>query len=72
MPMMSMAPAEPPSSLYGAPGPSTSAPSSYEPGWEPSSQSGPYSRVWTGTGQDAQSLAYSAYYPGSSTTTTRP
>jgi len=79
MPMMTMspAPAEPPMSLYGAPapGPSTAPPSSYEPGWEPNT-GGPYSRVWSGS-NDAQNMAYSAYYPGSSSTssgssTTRP
>lgn len=62
MPMTIM-PVEPPMSTYGSP--PTSSPSSYEPGWEPSSQGGPYSRVWSG-GDSAQSLAYSAYYPGSS------
>lgn len=65
MPMMSMAPAEPPASLYGAPMP-PSTPSSYEPQWEPN-QGGPYQRVWTGS-NDAQNMAYSAYYPGSSST----
>lgn len=67
--MMTPAPVESPNSLYGPPGPTTAPPSSYEPGWEPSGQSGPYSRVWTG-GQDAQSIAYSSYYPGSSSSTT--
>ncbi|CAG9760737.1 unnamed protein product [Ceutorhynchus assimilis] len=68
MPMMTMAPAEPPASLYGAPapGPSTAPPSSYEPGWEPNT-GGPYARVWTApSNNEAQNLAYSAYYPGSS------
>ncbi|KAF7279537.1 DUF1676 domain-containing protein Osi20 [Rhynchophorus ferrugineus] len=66
MPMMTMAPAEPPMTAYGAPapGPSTAPPSSYEPGWEPNT-GGPYARVWTAS-NDAQNLAYSAYYPGSS------
>lgn len=64
MPMMSMGPAEHPASLYGAPAPGPSTPSSYEPSWEPN-HGGPYQRVWTGS-NDAQSLAYSAYYPGSS------
>lgn len=69
---MSMAPAEPPAPLYGPP--STPAPlygppaspqaSSYDPGWEPNS-AGPYQRIWSGN-SDAQSLAYSAYYPGTS------
>ncbi|EFA10567.1 uncharacterized protein Osi20 [Tribolium castaneum] len=70
MPMsMSMAPAEPPASMYGPP--TTAPPSSYEPGWEPN-QGGPYSRVWTND-NSAQNLAYSAYYPGpSSSTTSRP
>ncbi|KAG5893946.1 hypothetical protein JTB14_009693 [Gonioctena quinquepunctata] len=70
--MMSMAPAEPPASLYGAPAPSTAPPSSYEPGWEPN-QGGPYQRVWSGN-NDPQSLAYSSYYPGTSagSTTSRP
>ncbi|XP_060528804.1 uncharacterized protein LOC132703509 [Cylas formicarius] len=75
MPMMTMAPAEPPNPLYGPPAPTTAPPSSYEPsGWEPNS-GGPYSRIWTGSNSDAQSLAYSAYYPGSSTvgsSTSRP
>lgn len=76
MPMM-MAPAvEPPTPMYGVPAtPTTSPPSSYEPGWEPSAPSGPYSRVWTagsGAQQDSQSMAYSAYYPGASSTTLRP
>ncbi|KAH1009411.1 hypothetical protein HUJ04_001770 [Dendroctonus ponderosae] len=68
MPMMTMGPApEPPASLYGAPapGPSTAPPSSYEPGWEPNT-GGPYQRVWSGSSNEAQNLAYSAYYPGSS------
>ncbi|XP_023027492.1 DUF1676 domain-containing protein Osi20 [Leptinotarsa decemlineata] len=70
MPMM-MAPAEPPASLYG-PAPSTAPPSSYEPGWEPN-QGGPYQRVWSGN-SEPQSLAYSAYYPGTtaSSSTSRP
>lgn len=79
MPMMMppMPPVEPPSSMYGPAAPPTTAPpSSYEPGWEPSNGNGPYSRVWNGgsgsSSQDAQSLAYSAYYPGSSSTTLRP
>ncbi|KAL1498052.1 hypothetical protein ABEB36_008912 [Hypothenemus hampei] len=78
MPVMSMAPApEPLPPLYGAPapGPSTAPPSSYEPGWEPNT-GGPYSRVWSPSNNDAQNLAYSAYYPGSSSssgsTTSRP
>ncbi|KAJ8926666.1 hypothetical protein NQ314_020945 [Rhamnusium bicolor] len=65
---------EPPTPLYGVPGPSTSAPSSYEPGWEPN-QGGPYQRVWTTSNNDPQTLAYSAYYPGtsiSSSSTSRP
>ncbi|CAG9817452.1 unnamed protein product [Phaedon cochleariae] len=63
MPMpMSMMPLEPPAPLYGVPGPSTAPPSSYEPGWEPN-QGGPYQRVWNGN-SDAQSMAYSGYYPG--------
>lgn len=74
MPAMMPAP-EPPSPAYGAPTPSTAPPSSYEPGWEPSGQSGPYSRVWNGN-SDAQNMAYSAYYPGTagsaSSTTSRP
>ncbi|CAH1375116.1 hypothetical protein MTP99_016540 [Tenebrio molitor] len=72
MPMpISMAPAEPPASMYGPP--STPPPSSYEPGWEPN-QGGPYSRVWTSNSDNtAQNLAYSAYYPGaSSSSTSRP
>lgn len=71
MPMpMSMAPAEPPASMYGPP--TTAPPSSYEPGWEPN-QGGPYSRVWTSNDNSAQNLAYSAYYPGAtSSSTTRP
>ncbi|XP_066154593.1 uncharacterized protein Osi20 [Euwallacea fornicatus] len=70
MPMMTMAPAEPPMPLYGAPvpGPSTPPTSSYEPGWEPNT-GGPYSRVWTASNNDAQNMAYSAYYPGPSTST---
>ncbi|RZB40962.1 uncharacterized protein BDFB_008498 [Asbolus verrucosus] len=72
MPMpISMAPAEPPAPMYGAP--TSAPPSSYEPGWEPN-QGGPYSRVWTSSNDNtAQNLAYSAYYPGaSSSSTTRP
>lgn len=82
---MSLAPAEPPMSAYGAPAPTTSPPSSYEPGWEPNNPGGPYpaspsgggggpyARVWTSSNNDAQNMAYSAYYPGaSSTSTTRP
>lgn len=65
MPMMSMAPAEPPAPLYGPPS-APSTPSSYEPSWD-SHNGGPYQRVWTGS-NDAQSMAYSAYYPGSSST----
>jgi len=68
MPMMSLGPApEPPAPLYGppAPGASTYPPNSYEPNWEPNN-GGPYSRVWTGAGTDAHSVAYSAYYPGAS------
>lgn len=65
LPMMSMAPAEPPAPLYGVPtGPST--PSSYEASWEPN-HGGPYQRVWTGS-NDAQNMAYSAYYPAPSST----
>lgn len=61
MPMLSMAPAEPPAPLYGAPPPSPAPPSSYEPSWEPN-QGGPYSRVWTNANENnAQNLAYSAY-----------
>lgn len=69
---MSMTPAEPPAPMYGVPSPGAATPSSYEPGWEPN-QGGPYQRVWTG-GNDAQSLAYSAYYPGTSgsSSTSRP
>lgn len=69
---MSMMPMEPPMSTYGAP--PTSSPSSYEPGWDASSQGGPYSRVWSGS-DSGQSMAYSAYYPGSasaSSSTVRP
>ncbi|KAK9692584.1 Protein of unknown function (DUF1676) [Popillia japonica] len=68
MPMsMSAMPPEPPAPIYGAP--LSSTPSSYEPGWEPAGN-GPYARIWTpGSSSDsAQSIAYSAYYPGSSTT----
>ncbi|XP_057652290.1 uncharacterized protein LOC130891508 [Diorhabda carinulata] len=74
LPMMSMAPAEPPAPLYGAPpAPSPAPPSSYEPGWEPNT-GGPYQRVWTVSNEPAQNLAYSAYYPGSSasSSTSRP
>lgn len=47
---------------------STAAPSSYDPSsWEPSATSGgPYARIWD---PSAQNLAYSAYYPGSSSGT---
>lgn len=79
MPMMMtpMPPIEPPSSMYGPAAPSTPPPSSYEPGWEPSNGNGPYSRVWSSVGSgssshDASNIAYSAYYPGSSSTTVRP
>lgn len=72
--MMAQPPPEPPAPAYGAPAPSTAPPSSYEPSWEPSG-SGPYSRVWSAN-SDPQSIAYSAYYPGSSvsasSTTSRP
>nr|XP_022918449.1 uncharacterized protein LOC111427506 [Onthophagus taurus] len=67
MSMTPMAPPEPPMPVYGAP--MTSTPSSYEPGWEPSG--GPYARIWNGNSASengAQNMAYSAYYPGSSTT----
>ncbi|KAF5305227.1 hypothetical protein FQR65_LT07766 [Abscondita terminalis] len=68
MPMpMTMTPAEPTAPIYGPPA-STPAPNSYEPGWEPNS-GGPYSRVWNNV-NDAQSLAYSAYYPGTVSSTT--
>lgn len=72
MSMSPMGPPEHPAPLYGAPAPGPSTPSSYEPGWEPN-QGGPYQRVWT-AGNDAQSLAYSAYYPGTSasSSTSRP
>ncbi|KAK5644653.1 hypothetical protein RI129_005953 [Pyrocoelia pectoralis] len=67
---MSMMPAEPPTPMYGPPA-STAAPNSYEPSWEPNS-GGPYSRVWN-SANDAHNLAYSAYYPGTvSTSTTGP
>lgn len=81
MPMpISMAPVEPPPppppSMYGPP--STPPPNSYEPSWEPN-QGGPYSRIWSSSssadsGNDAQRLAYSAYYPGNaaSSSTLRP
>lgn len=61
---MSMAPMSPesPMTAYGAPAP-TGSPSSYENSWEPAS-GGPYSRVWEPS--SSQSLAYSAYYPSSS------
>lgn len=66
MPLTMMpAPAEPPAPLYGVPNASTAPPSSYEPGWEPN-QGGPYQRVWSVSNTDPQSLAYSAYYPGTS------
>lgn len=74
MPVMTPA-TEPPAPVYGAPAASTTAPDSYQPSWEPS---GPYSRVWSPSvsNNDAQSMAYSAYYPGTSSsassTTTRP
>ena len=70
MPMpLQMTPAEPPAPMYGPP--STPPPSSYEPGWEPNT-GGPYSRVWSND-NSAQNLAYSAYFPGaSSSSTTRP
>ncbi|XP_045473924.1 uncharacterized protein LOC123680187 [Harmonia axyridis] len=76
MPMpMSMAPmpSEPPSSIYGPP--STAPPlDSYNPNYDPSaSQGGPYARIWTPTNGEAQQVAYSAYYPGSgSSSTTQP
>ncbi|CAH0555711.1 unnamed protein product [Brassicogethes aeneus] len=76
MPMMSMAPAEPPAPMYGAPPtPTTAPPSSYEPGWEPN-QGGPYSRVWSSSGSNdntreaAQNMAYSSYYPGTQSSST--
>lgn len=60
MPMMPPSAPEPPMPAYGVP----STTSSYEPSsWEPSS-GGPYSRVWDAS--PSQGLAYSAYYPGSS------
>lgn len=60
-PMMPPPPApESPMTAYGVP----TTTSSYDPSsWEPSS-GGPYSRVWDAS--PSQSLAYSAYYPGSS------
>lgn len=61
MPMMAMEPAP----AYGAPAPTMAPMSSYDPAWEPSN-GGPYSRVWTNGQDSAQSQAYSAYYPGSS------
>ncbi|KAF5276265.1 hypothetical protein FQA39_LY06614 [Lamprigera yunnana] len=64
---MSMAPVESPVPAYGPP--STSAPNSYEPGWEPNNSGGPYSRVWSSP-IEAQSMAYSAYYPGPVSSTT--
>ncbi|CAH1966044.1 unnamed protein product [Acanthoscelides obtectus] len=69
MPMMpmSMTPMEP-APMYGAPAPPPSTPSSYEPGWEPN-QGGPYQRVWTGA-QEAQNMAYSAYYQNDATSST--
>lgn len=43
---------------------STAAPaSSYEPGWDGANSGGPYARVWDPS--TAQNIAYSAYYPGS-------
>lgn len=43
---------------------STPAPaSSYEPGWDGANSGGPYARVWDPTA--SQNIAYSAYYPGS-------
>ncbi|KAJ8952334.1 hypothetical protein NQ318_017228 [Aromia moschata] len=75
MPLSMMpAPTEPPAPMYGAPGPSTAPPSSYEPGWEPN-QGGPYQRIWSPSNNDPQSLSYSAYHPGlstSGTSTSRP
>lgn len=74
MTMSPMPPLEPPMSMYGPP----STTSSYEPGWEPAS-GGPYARIWSnsassGSGSpsssslsdSAQNIAYSAYYPSSS------
>lgn len=74
MPVMTPA-TEAPAPVYGAPAASTAPPDSYQPSWEPS---GPYSRVWNPSSgsNDAQSMAYSAYYPGASSaassTTARP
>ncbi|KAK9890825.1 hypothetical protein WA026_012171 [Henosepilachna vigintioctopunctata] len=73
MSMSPMGPPELPSSLYGPP--STTPPlDSYNPNYDPSaSQGGPYSRVWTPTNGDSQQIAYSAYYPGSiSSSTSQP
>ncbi|CAH1111174.1 unnamed protein product [Psylliodes chrysocephalus] len=72
MPMaMSMAPAEPPSPLYGPPSSPPPPMSSYDPSWEPNN-GGPYQRMYT-VSSDPQSLAYSAYFPGSSgSSTNRP
>ncbi|XP_055677143.1 uncharacterized protein LOC129786270 isoform X2 [Lutzomyia longipalpis] len=64
MAMMPMPPPEP-APVYGAPAPSPAPASSYQPSsWEPSS-GGPYSRIWEPS-TDAQQMAYSSYYPGSS------
>lgn len=69
---MSMMPNEPPVSVYGAPAPTMAPMSSYDPGWEPSNGGGPYSRIWTNDRDSSQNIAYSAYYPGpSSSSTTR-
>ena len=64
-PMSMTSMTESPMTAYGAP---TSAPSSssYDPSsWEPSSSGGPYSRVWEPS-SSASNLAYSSYYPSSS------
>lgn len=66
---MSMAPVPEPTPPPTAYGPAAGSPSaatpidSYSPQWEPSS-TGPYARVWDTA--SAQNVAYSAYYPGSS------
>lgn len=62
---MTMTPmsAESPMTAYGAPAPTSSPSSSYENSWEPAN-GGPYSRVWEPS-SSSQNLAYSAYYPGS-------
>lgn len=58
---------ESPIAAYGPPSASPSSSSYDSSAWDSSSSGGPYARVWEpSTSGSAQSLAYSSYYPSSS------